>query len=134
MFFVPLVSLIFSGLEPNRIPAASGLSNFARITAGAIGTSVITTLWDDRAIEHHAVLAEHVNDASPATRAALKTMTDAGMSLQQALAQINQLINQQTHTLAADELFRISALLFLLLIGLIWLARPARAATTPTAA
>ncbi|MDP2027687.1 DHA2 family efflux MFS transporter permease subunit [Sulfuriferula sp.] len=129
VFFVPLVSLIFSGLPAERIPAASGLSNFARITAGAIGTSLVTTLWDDRAIAHHAVLIEHINDASPATQAALKTMTDAGMSTQQALAQINLLISQQAHTLAADELFRISAILFIVLIGLIWLARPVKAAT-----
>lgn len=40
-FFIPLVTLRLSGLE--RIPAASGLSNFARITAGAFGTSITTT-------------------------------------------------------------------------------------------
>jgi DHA2 family multidrug resistance protein len=134
MFFVPLVSLIFSGLPPERIPAASGLSNFNRITAGAIGTSLVTTLWDDRAIAHRSVLIEHINDASPATQSALATMTRAGMSTQQALAQINQLIEQQTHTLAADELFRISAILFMVLIGLIWLARPTGNASTAPAA
>ena len=135
VFFVPLMSLIFSGLPPERIPAASGLANFARITAGAMGTSLVTTLWDDRAIAHHGVLIEHINDASPAAQAALKTMTDAGMSTQQALAQINLLINQQAHTLAADELFRISAILFIVLIGLIWLARPVKAITaSPEAA
>jgi DHA2 family multidrug resistance protein len=48
------------------------------------------------------------------------------MSKQQALGAINQLINQQAFTLAADELFWVSALLFIALIGLIWLARPAK--------
>ena len=38
-FFVPLMTLIMAGLPPERIPAASGLTNFARITAGAFGTS-----------------------------------------------------------------------------------------------
>src|ERR1700739_1401470 len=36
-FFIPLVSISLSGMPPERIPAASGLFNFARITAGAFG-------------------------------------------------------------------------------------------------
>jgi DHA2 family multidrug resistance protein len=125
-FFVPLMTLIFSGLTPDKIPAASGLSNFARITAGAIGTSIYTTLWQNRATFHHAILVAHINDASPTTQAAIRQLTDSGMSKQQALGAINQLINQQAFTLAADELFWVSALLFIALIGLIWLARPAK--------
>ena len=37
-FFIPLQAIIFSGLTPDRMPAAAGLSNFVRITAGAVGT------------------------------------------------------------------------------------------------
>src|SRR5438105_8152715 len=44
-FFIPLQAIIFSGLQPERMPAAAGLSNFVRITAGAFGTSIMTTLW-----------------------------------------------------------------------------------------
>ncbi|MCB2036862.1 MAG: DHA2 family efflux MFS transporter permease subunit, partial [Ottowia sp.] len=53
-FFIPLVTITLSGLPPQRIPAASGLSNFTRITAGAMGTSISTTLWENRATLHHA--------------------------------------------------------------------------------
>jgi len=127
-FFIPLMTLIFSGLSPDKIPAASGLSNFLRIMAGAIGASVYTSLWDNRAIEHHATLVEHINSTSPATQAAIRTLTESGMTQPQALGQINNLINQQAFTLAADELFWLSAGLFIVLIGLIWLARPARPA------
>ncbi len=67
-FFVPLVSLVLSGLTPDRIPAASGLSNFARIVSGSFGTSIATTLWDNRAILHHAQLTEYVNNSSVAAR------------------------------------------------------------------
>ncbi|HEY0202223.1 MAG TPA: DHA2 family efflux MFS transporter permease subunit, partial [Burkholderiaceae bacterium] len=35
-FFIPLVTITLSGLPPDRIPAASGLSNFCRITMGAV--------------------------------------------------------------------------------------------------
>jgi len=65
-FFVPLVTLSLSGLSPERIPAASGLFNFARITAGSFGTSIVTTLWDRRATLLHARLVEHLTAADPA--------------------------------------------------------------------
>jgi DHA2 family multidrug resistance protein len=83
-------------------------------------------LWQNRATFHHTILVAHINDASPTTQAAIRQLTDSGMSKQQALGAINQLINQQAFTLAADELFWVSALLFIALIGLIWLARPAK--------
>jgi DHA2 family multidrug resistance protein len=34
-FFIPLQSILFRGLTPEQMPGASGLSNFARICAGA---------------------------------------------------------------------------------------------------
>ena len=64
-FFIPLVTLALSGLPPERIPAASGLFNFARITAGSFGTSITTTLWDRRATLHHAQLVEQLTPRRP---------------------------------------------------------------------
>ena len=37
-FFIPLQTITLSGLTPEEMPAAAGLSNFLRITAGAVGT------------------------------------------------------------------------------------------------
>jgi len=45
------------------------------------------------------------------------------MSQQQALGQINRLIDQQAFTRAADDIFLASAAIFLVLIGAIWLTR-----------
>ena len=125
-FFIPLVSLTLSGLSPDRVPAASGLSNFARITAGAFGTSIATTLWEDRAILHHAQLSEAITTGSGATTQALGNLAAAGLTQEQGLAQLNRLVDQQAFMLGADDVFRASAVLFLLLIGLVWLARPVR--------
>lgn len=36
MFFIPLTSIILSGQPPEKIPAASGLSNFVRIMCGGM--------------------------------------------------------------------------------------------------
>ncbi|MDE2599131.1 MAG: DHA2 family efflux MFS transporter permease subunit [Rhodocyclaceae bacterium] len=125
-FFIPLVSLTLSGLPHERIPAASGLSNFARITAGAFGTSITTTLWDNRAAEHHVVLVESINNASAATHQTLDVLTAQGMTQQQGLAYINRVVDQQAFMLSVSDIFAASAILFLLLIAVVWLAKPAK--------
>jgi DHA2 family multidrug resistance protein len=123
-FFIPLLTITLSGLTPDRIPAASGLSNFVRITAGAFGTSIATTVWENRAALHHAQLSESVNLGSQATNNAMTGLAAAGLTPDQALAQVNRLLDQQAFMLAANDVFYVSALLFLLLIPLVWMARP----------
>jgi DHA2 family multidrug resistance protein len=130
IFFIPLVTLSLSGLSPDRIPAASGLFNFTRITAGSFGTSIATTLWDHRATLHHAQLAERIGDANVASTQALAAMQAGGLTAEQSYAQLNRLVDQQAFMLSANDVFYASAGIFLLLIGVVWLARPARSATT----
>jgi MFS transporter, DHA2 family, multidrug resistance protein len=133
-FFVPLITLVLSGLPPERVPAASGLSNFARIVSGSFGTSIATTLWDHRAILHHAQLTEYITQSSSGTAAYLQTLAGAGLNAQQASAAINRSIDIESHLLAVDDLFWISSILFLAMIGVIWLARPIKANLAPGAA
>jgi DHA2 family multidrug resistance protein len=123
MFFIPLTTLSMAGIEPARIPSAAGLSNFTRITAGAMGTSISTTLWDNRAALHHAHLSEGLVQGQGVFAQTLQGLQASGMSTQQALAQINRLIDQQAYTRAADDIFLASAGIFLLLIGTLWLTR-----------
>jgi DHA2 family multidrug resistance protein len=123
-FFIPLVTITLAGIEPQRIPAASGLSNFVRITAGAMGTSITTTLWESRAAMYHAQLAESVNRGNSAATGALSGLGSAGLTPDQALAQINRMVDQQAFMLAANDIFYASALIFVLLIPLVWLCRP----------
>lgn len=125
-FFIPLVSLTLSGLPHDRIPAASGLSNFARITAGAFGTSITTTLWDNRAAAHHVQLVESINSASIATQHTMATLAAKGMTPQQSLGLINRLVNEQAFMLSVSDIFAASAGLFLLLVAVVWLAKPAK--------
>ena len=127
-FFIPLMTITISGLTPDRIPAASGLTNFVRITAGAMGTSISTTLWENRATLHHARLAETLTGGNTAAQAALSGLQASGLSPEQALAQVNRLVDQQAFMMAANDIFWGSAILFLALIPLVWLTHPQRAA------
>ena len=123
-FFIPLQAIVFSGLTPDKMPSAAGLSNFVRITAGAVGTSMFTTLWESRATMHHAQLAESVNRGNDTAVQTIAQLMASGLSNEQALANINRTIDQQAYTMAATDLFYLSSLLFFALIAMVWLAKP----------
>ena len=123
-FFIPLQAILFSGLPPERMPSAAGLSNFVRITAGAVGTSLFTTIWEDRAILHHAQLAESVNRGNSAAMQALDQLVASGSTQQQALASVNRLLDQQAYTMAVTDIFYLSSVLFFALIVMVWMTRP----------
>lgn len=122
-FFIPLVTSTLSGISPGRIPDASGLSNFVRITAGSFGASIATTIWQDRAAMHHAQISEYVNPGSAATSSALSGLAGAGLTHEQALGIIDRMANQQAYMLAANDVFYVSALIFLALIPLVYLTQ-----------
>jgi MFS transporter, DHA2 family, multidrug resistance protein len=125
-FFVPLLTMGFSGLAPERIPAASGLMNFARITAGSFATSITTTLWDRRATLHHAQLVEQLTGSNSAMTQAMAQLHAGGLTSQQGYALLNNLVDNQAYMLSANDIFYASGFLFVVLAGLVWLARPAK--------
>lgn len=133
--FIPMTTLFLSGLTPDRIPAAAGLSNFVRLISGAMGVSIATTLWDRRAAMHHAHLTELLVEGQGVFATTLETLRAAGLSREQALAQVTQLISQQAHTMAVDDIFLASSMLLLGLLVLPWFTRrPARLAAHSAAA
>lgn len=124
-FFIPLQGIIFRGLPPEEMPSASGLSNFCRITAGAIGTSLFTTWWEQRAQLHHARLIETLQPARLALLPGTDPVAAATGSPQAATAVLARLVDQQAYTLAVTDLFLLSSVLFIALLALVWATRPA---------
>jgi DHA2 family multidrug resistance protein len=125
-FFVPLTAVTLSGLPPERIPAAAGLSNFFRIMAGAMGASISTTLWDSRAAMHHAHLAERITVYDANTTQVLHNLSALGLTPEQALGALEYQINRQAFMLSAIDLFWVAGVLFLMLTVVIWISRPIR--------
>ena len=125
-FFIPLLGIILGGLPQQRIAAASGLSNFARITAGSFGTSIYTTLWANRASLHHEQLVSHIYAGNPVSEPVIQGLQQGGFSYEQALGVINRLVDQQAYTISVDEMFRLSAWLFLGMIAIVWMIKPTK--------
>ncbi|MCV9880464.1 multidrug efflux MFS transporter permease subunit EmrB [Brenneria izbisi] len=123
-FFMPLTTITLSGLPPERLAAASSLSNFARTLAGSIGTSITTTLWTQRESLHHAHLTESVTPYNPLAQETYQQLQAMGMSQSQASAYIAQEITAQGLIISANEIFWAAAGIFLILVVLVWFARP----------
>jgi len=123
-FFMPLTTITLSGLPPERLAAASSLSNFTRTLAGSIGTSITTTMWSDRESLHHAQLTESVTPYSTNSQEMYAKLQQLGMTHDQASAYIAQQITNQGLIISANEIFWASAGVFILLLVLIWFARP----------
>lgn len=135
LFFVPLTAIILSGQPPEKIPAAAGLSNFVRIFFGAAGTSLATTVWNDRAVMHHVRLVEHASPDSPLHAAAAGAIQSAaGLSPAQATAVFEKLLNAEAIMLGLNDIFWISAVIFIGIIPLIWLTKPAKGPMSGAAA
>ncbi|WP_248319990.1 MULTISPECIES: DHA2 family efflux MFS transporter permease subunit [unclassified Caballeronia] len=133
-FFIPLVSITLSGLPGHRIPAASGLSNFVRIMCGGIGTSIFSTAWEHRSIVHHAQLVEQANSYNPTFANSMQQMSALGMSKEQTYGLFNSMATQQAAQLGVNDMFYISAGIFVALIALIWITRPERSGGGDSAA
>nr|WKF61230.1 Multidrug export protein EmrB [Paraburkholderia busanensis] len=127
LFFVPLTAIILSGLAPDKIPAAAGLSNFVRVFAGGVGTSLITTGWNNRTILHHAQLAEQTSATNPLYNDAIATIhSTLGGSMDQARAFFEQSLNAQAAMLGLNDIFWLSSMIFIVIIPLIWMTKPAK--------
>ncbi|HEX7686043.1 MAG TPA: DHA2 family efflux MFS transporter permease subunit [Trinickia sp.] len=126
-FFIPLVSITLSGLPGQRIAAASGLSNFVRIMCGGIGTSIFTTAWDHRTSLHHAQLTERASALDPTFGQSMTQLGSLGLDTSQRYGMFDRLVTQQAAQLGVNDLFYLSAVIFIVLIALIWITRPERA-------
>ena len=123
LFFMPMMTILLSDLSLREIPAGSGLSTFLRTLGGSFSASIISFMWDHRAITHHAHLAEHISVYDPVASQTVQQLSTQ-MGQPGALALVNQLITQQAYQLSFNELFHALGWVFLLLIPLIWLTKP----------
>jgi len=125
IFFVSLVTMALNGIPGQLVPQASGLYNFTRLCAAAFAASLVTTGWDRSAALHQTRLSEVMGAQDPAFTGALAKLQGAGLSAQQALGATTNQVVSQAYLLATIDIFRISAILMVLVIPVVWLTRKA---------
>ncbi|MDC7683371.1 DHA2 family efflux MFS transporter permease subunit [Asticcacaulis sp. BYS171W] len=121
MFFTSMITLSFRDVKPQQMPAASGLSNFARITAGSFAASLATTLWDRYETAAQGNIANIVHQET--LNRAIEQAQAMGMSQAQAVGVMTRQVMQQAYLLATVDIFRISSIIIVCLVPLIWLCR-----------
>ena len=104
--------------------SASSLFNFLRTLAGSIGTSLTTFLWYNREAVHHSQLTEIVTNYNPIVQQYYQTMERFGISEEQTSSMLARNITSQGFIIGANEIFWLSAIMFLVLFILVWFAKP----------
>ncbi len=123
-FFIPLIAMSLSGLPPNRVASAAGLTNFLRILGGSFGVSLSVTLWDRRQSFHDNRLVEQITAFNPLIRHHLDQIQSLGLDPLAASTALARTASQQAFMLATNDFFWLSGWLFVALLILVWFARP----------
>ena len=113
---ITLTSLGVADLPPERVAAGSGLQNFIRIMAMAVGASLTSTYWDHMTKQSRANLVA-VIDPLAGTNPPPGLPADAGGFA------FSRLVDAQAVMLATNDFYAMATILMLLFAGVIWLAK-----------
>lgn len=126
LFFMPVLTILLSDLEPHEIAAGSGLATFVRTLGGSFAASLTTWAWNQRTTVHHAQLTEHIGAYDPVMQ---QTVSQLGHGDPQTGAVVlNQMIGQQAAQIGVNDIFYLLGIIFLIVIGFVWFAKPPFAA------
>ncbi|WP_386691333.1 MULTISPECIES: DHA2 family efflux MFS transporter permease subunit [unclassified Lonepinella] len=123
-FFMPLTTITLSGLPPQKMASASSLFNFLRTLAGSVGTSLTTFLWYRREAMHHTRLTEIITPYDLNSQMYYQHLGQTGLNDTQISSMLARTITEQGFIIGANEIFWLSSILFLILVIVVWFARP----------
>jgi DHA2 family multidrug resistance protein len=128
-FFIPLTTIALGAVRPEETASAAGVMNFLRTMAGAIGTSVSATMWDDSSRVARSELVSKLNTDGTAA-----TLQAGGFSLNQVRGLVAQLVDREALMLATSHVFLLGTGIFAFAAMLIWLSPRPRGAVDTSAA
>jgi len=132
LFFMPVLQILLSDLEPHEIAAGSGLATFVRTLGGSFAASLTTYAWSERGAVHHAHLTERVSALDPTAMQAVAQY--GGGDVQRGAAMLERMISNQAAQIGFNEIFHLLGIIFLCVILFVWLAKPPFGAKTGGAA
>lgn len=113
---VTLTSLGVADLPADRVAAGSGLQNFIRIMAMAIGASLTSTYWDHMTKTSRAELVATIDPSAGMA-------APAGLPTGASLPAFSRAVDGQAVMLGTNDFFAMATILILLFAGVIWLAK-----------
>ena len=137
--FIPINTLVYAGVPPEKNNAVSGIVNLSRNMGGDIGIACVTTLIARRSQFHQSLLVGRTNSFDPSFTARLEGLASnfqrAGASAidatHRAMAVIYRQLQQQAATLAFLDAIKMLAVATGLMIPLLFLTRRPRPGGAP---
>jgi MFS transporter, DHA2 family, multidrug resistance protein len=131
--FVPIQTVSYAGVAPQKFNQVSGIMNLSRNMGGDIGIALVTTLITRRSQTHQSNLSAHTTAYNPAYMAKLDAMTRnfehqgaaAVDAAQQATAAMYRQLAQQATQLAYLDALLALGVATALMVPLVWLAKRA---------
>ncbi|MGD1093660.1 MAG: DHA2 family efflux MFS transporter permease subunit [Bryobacteraceae bacterium] len=140
--FVPIQTMCYVGIPPEKNNNVSGMTNLARNMGGSIGISLVETLLARRSQYHQSVLSAHTSSLDPAfhnqVTGLAQSLTTGGMdhsaATQMAYGRIYGLVQGQAAMLAYIDTIWVFGLLCVLVAPLAFLMKKNRAGRGPAGA
>jgi len=134
LIFVPLTTVTNDPIPRERMGNATSIFNLMRNIGASIGISMVETMQVRKAQMHINILGAHVNPANPRARQTIDGLRalfvsqgkDAATATRQAYAAVWGMVQQQAAMLSYNDAFRFLAVMFLLMLPLVFLMRKAR--------
>jgi DHA2 family multidrug resistance protein len=131
LIFVPLTTVSMSLISREEMGNATSLFNLMRNLGGSVGIAVIATMLSRNTQSQYNILGTHVSAFDARTRMLLEQMRGAfisgGMDFstagRAAYAALSGMVSQQAVMVAFVQLFRILALVFAVVIPLVFIMR-----------
>lgn len=128
MMLVPLSTVALSRVPRHRMPDATGLSSLLRQIGGSIGLAVFASLLSRYSVQSKAAVAEHLTSSRPEVMERLAQLRagfmargmDFASAQETALRALSGLTARQGMVLAFDKLFVIAAVLFAVVMPLVF--------------
>jgi MFS transporter, DHA2 family, multidrug resistance protein len=133
--FVPIQTISYAGVEPQKYNQVSGIMNLSRNMGGDIGIAFVTTLVARRAQVHQASLSAHTTAYDSSYEAKLdgiaRALGQAGATSieaakQATAAMYRQLVQQSTQLAYLDALWLL-AVATAMMVPIVWIARKPKA-------
>ena len=129
--FIPINTVAFLGLPPEKSNNASAIINMMRNLGGSFGIAIATTLLARRQQYHQSVLIEHVTPYSSQYDQTIQAMQQAFASstasavdaLQNAQALLYATVQKQAAMLSYIDSFWVMGVIFLVLMPLVFLMK-----------
>ncbi len=125
-FMLPLTTISLNAVAPDELASATGIQNFVRTIALGVATALTLTYWGNAQQQAHSEIAGKLQPDD-----VMRTMTNAGMTSDQAMRTIANLADREAVTMAIDSVFLVTAAVFFLSAAVVWLAPRPKVAGMP---